>query len=215
MKRLCRVRSIRLAAFTASIFFVLASPAQASGVGGYFEYGTVDGDIDFLGGGDVDFDAEQYGVGVVFDSNLATNSLFNYRGSFGYRSSEHTFKTALGDLELDAEGFEMNHLLGFGILRTSRARVFIGPAIRVGVDVFDTPSGTDVVNVDFGIGPEIGVNIHLTKHLTVSPWFAYQYHYLVQAVEIDGVGDDAFEGDEHVVKVGMSIFFRSGRDQFR
>lgn len=215
MNRIKCIRGIQVAAATTSLLFGLMGSAQAAGVGGYFEYGSVDGEIDFLGGGDIDFDADQFGFGVVFDSNLARNSLFNYRGSFGFRESEHTFKTSLGNIELDAEGFEMNHLIGFGIVRTKRARVFIGPAIRVGVDVFDTVSGTDQVNVDFGVGPEIGVNIHLAKHLTVSPWLAYQYHYLVQAVDIDGVGDDAYDGHEHVVKAGMSIFFRSGGDQYR
>ena len=215
MNPISRVRGIQIVALSTSLLFCLLGTAQSAGIGGYFEYGSVDGEIDFLGGGDIDFDADQFGFGIAFDSNLASDSLFNYRGTFGYRSSEHTFKTSLGDLELDAEGFEMNHLLGFGIVRTNRFRVFIGPAIRVGVDVFDTVSGTDLVNIDFGVGPEIGINIHMAKHLTVSPWVAYQYHYLVQVVDINGIGDDEFEGDEHVVKVGVSIFFRSAGDQFR
>ncbi len=205
---------VRRAAIVAGLLLCLSSSAQAFGVGAYFEYGRVDGEIDFLGNNDVDFDADQFGVGVVFDTNLAKDSLFNYRGTFGYRSSEHTFDTFLNDLELDAGGFEMNHLFAIGIIRTKHVRVFIGPAIRVGIDVFDTDSDIDLVNVDFGIGPELGMNLHLARHLTVSPWIAYQYHYLVQAVDIDGVGDDSYDGYEHVVKAGFSILFRSGSDQF-
>jgi len=203
-----------MAAVSASLVLGLSGNAQAFGIGGYFEYGKVTGEVEFLGIDDTDFDADQYGVGVVFDTNLARNSLFNYRGTFGYRSSEHTFETSLGDLDLDADGFEMNHLFGFGLIRTKRVRVFVGPAIRIGVDVFDTDSGTDLVNVDFGIGPEIGLNLHLARHLTVSPWAAYQYHYLVQAVDVNGVGNDTGDGYEHVVKAGISILFRSGSDQY-
>ena len=198
------------AATTMSLILWTAGMAEASGVGGYFEYGNVDGEID-----NADFDANQFGVGVIFDSNLAKDSLFNYRGTFGYRSSKHTFETFFGDLDLDADGFEMNHLLGFGVVRTNFVRVFIGPAIRVGVDVFDTASSADLVNVDFGVGPEIGVNLNVAKNLTLSPWVSYQYHYLVQVIDTDALGSDSFDGDEHVVKVGLSILFRSGSDQFR
>ena len=216
MKPLSPVRQDFFVAI-AMLLLCSAGTAQASGFGGYFEYGSVDGEIELFSGGagDVDFDANQFGVGFVYDSNLAGDSLFNYRGTFGYRASEHTFDTVLGDLELDADGFEMNHLFGFGIVRTDSMRIFIGPAIRIGVDVFDTVSGVDLVNVDFGIGPEIGVNLHLSEHLTLSPWVSYQYHYLVQSVDIDGLGNDAFSGSEHVVKVGMSIFFRTADDQYR
>jgi hypothetical protein len=203
-----------MVAISAIFVLCLSSNAQAFGIGGYFEYGNVDGEIELLVGDDVDFDADQYGVGVVFDSNLARDSLFNYRGTFGYRRSEHTFETFLGDVEVDAEGFEMNHLFGFGVVRTKHMRVFIGPASRFGFDDFDAGSGVDLVNIDLGVGPEIGMNVHLSRHLTVSPWIAYQFHYLVQVVDVNGVGDDVGDGYEHVVKAGISILFRSGSDQY-
>jgi hypothetical protein len=33
-------------------------------------------------------------------------------------------------------------------------------------------------------------------------------------VDVDGVGDDSYDGYEHVVKAGISILFRSGGDQY-
>src|SRR5437870_4786207 len=109
--------------------------ARATGLGLYFEYGNVfDGQLDHTIAGDVDFDEDHFGGGFSFDTNVAADNLFNYRLDVGYQKVEGDYGP-FGDV--DGDGIVLDNAFGFGEFRSDRARVWIGPAVRLTFDFFD------------------------------------------------------------------------------
>ena len=212
-----------------------AGPSLAFGVGAYFEYLHGDGELDsnltslFSGINDAEFEADKFGVGFALDTNLAQNRLFNYRLMIGYQKTNRDFDAVanvplpgsvftLGNL--DAHGFSFNSAFGFGLLRRPHLRLWAGPAIRLGVDVFDT-NNDDIDLVDFsaGGGPVVGLNFHAGQHLTIGLTAGYQYLYVGEILRLDLPGSEdgaeTFDGHEHIAMANITFFFRSSGDQFR
>ena len=86
--------------------------AHAAGFGGYLSYSKIDGGVDdlpFLG--DQDYESDRFGLGFVMDTNVAKDSLFNYRLEVGYQHSWREFDDFSGEIESD--GFTINNTFGF------------------------------------------------------------------------------------------------------
>jgi hypothetical protein len=79
----------------------------------------------------------------------------------------------------------------------------------LGMDEF----GYDSTFVGFGVGPEIGLNINIGDHLTISPSLGYRYMYGANTADSTG-SDETLDGGQHPVSVLLNIFFRSGSDNF-
>jgi hypothetical protein len=62
------------------------------------------------------------GGGLVLDTCVAKNDLFNYRLGLGYQRD-------LKNYDLPTHKFSMNNYFGFGIVRTSAVRWWVGPEI--------------------------------------------------------------------------------------
>ena len=128
-----------------AIAALMPSVASAFGVGGYFEFLHGDGDLD-AGTSLVpnpSFETDKFGFGVVIDTNLARNRVFNYRAALGYQHSERHFDTMrLGGVdfdpgEIDGHGVAFNNAFGFGLSRGPDHRLWAGPSFRFGVDVYN------------------------------------------------------------------------------
>jgi hypothetical protein len=203
---------------------LFAAPAWSGGVGGSFSYGDGDGDVDDTDDffPDLDTSADYFEVGFTYDSNLAADRLFNYRMSLNLQLVEQELSLGPISADIDGTGFSLNQLFGFGLIRTKNVRVFVGPTIHLGVTIFDDEqAGVDIeeVLVVAAIGPEVGVNLHLGRRLTMSLTGYYRYGLQVQAFDspISGTNqsDGVFTGDEHRVGLTTAIYFRFGNDQFR
>lgn len=219
----------RLAVSMSIIALCAMTPIQsaAMGVGGYFEFLHGDGEIDYdlLVNEEIDFESNKFGFGVAIDSNLAKNRLFNYRGTFGYQRTNRDFDRIqfgpiLLDLDdIDANGFTFNNSFGLAVSRGRTHRLWIGPSIRIAVDVFDTnDDDIDIVDVSVGGGPVLGLNLHAGRNFTIGLSTSYQYLYVGEVIDVDipGVVDDteSFDGHEHLVTANVTLFFRSSGDQY-
>ena len=201
-----------------------ANSAAAIGLGGYFEYrrgwGEYDSLISCIGSScftlpvSGDWDRSTYGGGFLLDTNVAGNRVFNYRLSIGYVGTEETSRLT-GTTDLD--GLLINNTFGFGVLRTSKVRLFLGPMIGLGFQLPDrTPlfdiTGYDFVDLNFGAGAQIGLNFHISDSFSLSVAPAYEYMGLFRFYANP---DTTLVGGEHVVSINLGFMWRSPGDQFR
>jgi hypothetical protein len=194
-------------ALLAVVGLAFAAPAQAIGFGGYAEYGHAEGESDLF----PDSSTDRWGLGFALDTNLAADRVFNYRLTVGYQNGKRKFD---GGGSIDTDGFTMNHAFGFGVVRKPGFRFWLGPAVRLSVDVLDVPvSGVDVVDLSFGAGPELGLNWNIGEGMTLSTTLAYQLLYVGEIVDTAS-STDGFDGFEHLVSLNLSFFFRLPSDKF-
>jgi hypothetical protein len=117
--------------FSVGVFTTaLAAGAMAFGIGGYMT----------VGGGNTTYDFSKFeyfktgsmkessdfaiGAGLVLDTNLAYDRVFNYRLKLGGEQV-----TADRERELKFGRINMNHVFGFGVVRTKVVRFWFGPSI--------------------------------------------------------------------------------------
>ena len=133
-----------------AVLLLLATTAQAFGVGGYFQYGNTE-------------HSDKLGFGAAIDTNLAKNRLVNYRLTVGYEYIILDF----GFDSYSTSGISINNTLGFGLYKNSSMRLWIDPAIRLNYD--------DVNDAGIGVGPEFGINFHIGNRLSAGGSLSYQY----------------------------------------
>lgn len=139
--------------------FLYAPVVSAIGLGVYYSYGTGEANVDF-DQGDVefeeDYDLKNNTFGLVFDSCVARNSLFNYRLNIGCKNAEYEWRNH----QLDVSGISMEHTFGFSLLRTRDVRLWIGPQLHLGFLDGDTNYDADITMIGWGLGPVLGLNFH-------------------------------------------------------
>ena len=190
--------------------------AFAGGWGAYIEYGrdwaTNGGDLSGLTSAQLEaFNRNELGVGLVYDTNLAKDSLLNYRIDFGYHRA--AFADSTSNLLLGASnGVMINQALGFGLLRNSLFRLWVGPALRGNIDYFGQ---TDLFNGEVGIGPQAGFNLHLGDRFSAVVTMAYNYKWgwFVQTNGFTGFGTSTHR--DNVLTVNLAFFFRGSEDKFQ
>jgi hypothetical protein len=206
----------------------------AAGFGPYFEYVGSSGEVDLDGVGvelDLDYDSDKYGFGLAIDTNVAADRLFNYRLNLGYQKTNREFDVPslgssiiaaplAGELRnIDGDGLSLNNHFGFGMLRTRDVRLWAGPTLRLGFDVFDTNSNSvDIVDVYAGVGAALGINIHTGSLVSLGITAGYQHVFIGEIIHVDGLANsdntETIDGREHVGSIHFTIFFRTRSDQF-
>lgn len=201
-----------------------ASSASAGGVGGSFSYTRSETrlkDVDDVWA-DLDTHSDIAGFGVVFDTNLAQDRLFNYRLNASIQFVDQEVEQQGVGNSVEGTSLALDQTFGFGIVRTPEFRLFVGPSIHLGVggmddeiDVGGFEDDYDQTTFTAGIGPELGMNFNLGSHLTLSFSTFARYGVQVQSFDdfFDDLGSDGdFVGDEVRVGAVASVFFRFGRD---
>ncbi len=201
-------------AFVIVIALFSATTAQGVGYGAYFEYARGIGQIDFFPVPvAVDRDSNVYGGGFALDTNVAGDKLFNYRLNIGY---EYTSSEIFGGDFNTSNGLNLNNMFGFGVYRGQRARVWLGPSLRLSADFWsDTFPGIDFVDVGVGGGLALGVNLHTGDVGSAALTFGYQYQYVATLVTQDLLLDHTHDGGRHLVSFNLTYFFRSGGDRYK
>jgi hypothetical protein len=208
------------------LFALSAEPARAGGIGGSFTYGHAEGRLEDRDDvwADLDTETDVAGFGVAFDTNLAQDRLINYRLVASLEFAEQEVEQAGLQNEVQGSSFSLDQTLGFGILRTPELRVFLGPSLHLGVGSIDDHINVEGFRADYeeiaftaGLGPELGINFNIGRHLTLSTSTFVRYGIRVQ--DFDGFYDDAgsdgvFGGDEIQAGIRTAIFFRFGRDAY-
>ena len=204
--------------------FLEALPARAGGIGGSFAYSRSHASLEDTDEvwADLDVQTDSAGLGLIFDTNLAQDRLFNYRLNASLQFSDHEVQQAGLENQIQGTSFALDQTFGFGFIRTPEMRVFIGPSIHLGVGGTDDEFDVDGFRTDYdqttftaGIGPELGVNFNVGRHLTFSLSTFARYGIQVQSFDdfFDEQGSDGhFAGGEFRAGVVSSIFFRFGRD---
>ncbi|HYD48154.1 MAG TPA: hypothetical protein VEB21_07400 [Terriglobales bacterium] len=182
-----------------------ASVSYAAGIGGHIEYAY--SSIDLTG---PEIEADRGTIGFTYDTDVARDTLFNYRLQAGYQFSSYEYESFNGDDE--GHGLNLLNAFGFGIFRSPFVRVWAGPAIRFTVDSIDS-GGNEFVDVSLGGGPIVGANFHVGPNLTLSPSIAYNYSWVGSYCD-DCFGDDDETGDEHRISLNFAILFRTPDDFF-
>lgn len=114
-------------------------------------------------------DRELSHFGLVLDSAVAKDRIFNYR--FSLVGEEN-------NVEDDGNGLQMTgvafiHDFGFALFKNERVRIWMGPRIKL--SFYDELEQTGAPNsqeeadgevVGFGVGPVFGVNFHLPRVVT-------------------------------------------------
>lgn len=153
------------------------SSAEAGGVGFFYSAGdkTSDWTADWTTtGARLSSKMEHTDFGIVFDTNLAKDRLFNYRVAFGKAEADIKpfFDTGA---PMEIEGFVMTHDFGFGGRIASFLRLWVGPELRLTwMDgVLSTDPLVDLDLFGFGFGGAAGLNFNLPGSLTLGIKGAY------------------------------------------
>ena len=148
-----------------------ATDASAIGLGLGIDMGSGDADvtIDGLPAGTNDIETTDFGF--VLDTNLSGDSTFNYRLTLAAAGME--FK----DTSFDSlNGITIVNDFGFGIVKNSNFRLWMGPELRLSWLDQTTDSGSELDLFSFGFGPVIGANFNIGSTVTLSLTGAYIFH---------------------------------------
>jgi hypothetical protein len=205
-------RSILLAGAT----WLLATSAQAVGLGVYLEYLPAGGYLEDPPV-EYDYDTNKVGVGFVLDTNVAKDQIFNYRFNLGYQHSKREYDFGFKE---KYNGVTMNHAFGFALYTNPSLRLWAGPAIRLGVDVLDEDMvDVSVFNFSAGGGPQVGLNWHVGDRVSIALSAAYQYLYVgqfwVYEDDYDDYDTEDYDGGQHLGTLNLTFFFRSAGDRYR
>lgn len=163
-------------------------------------------------------DAKHAGYGIVFDTNVARERMFNYR--FEFTKAEAEFKNFTGTgRTMEIDGFAMNHTFGFGTQLSPALRFWLGPEIRLtwmdGALVGNSRADLDLFG--FGYGAAMGLNINFPGQLTLALKAGYSMMNYV------GEGDywvggttyswTDFDGDEDHAYFTFALIIRSPGDR--
>ena len=119
--------------------------------------------------------------------------------------------------------------MGFGIVRSKAVRVFLGPTAYLSVGKMDEAvidgiygAGanqffrSDPWYMTAGVGPTLGLNLHLGRRLTASATVGYEYQgsFLFPTGIESGSEAIVFTGGVHRALAGLKLYFRGADDQF-
>ena len=221
-----------------ALALLLAMPAvvNAGGIGLYvpISFGdtmdvTLSPDSGYTGASDVNQVTEYKaatGLGLMFDSNLGKDKLFNYR--LGLEWMDRTVDTVsydggsarscTGDSS-DLFRFQMIHTFGFGVLRTEMFRLWIGPRINLGWN-YRNDEGTygkqSEFNYEIGIAPVVGLNVNIGRWFAVAADLDYRFAGVGGAyVYSPNTGSDrtnTYSGSDNGATMRLYAIFKFGED---
>lgn len=161
-----------------------------------------------------------FGGGLVFDTAVSTNTLFNYRLNLDYNQvsypdyipPEYYFETHF----IPAQDFEMGRFkmvnsFGFGVVRTERVRFWLGPQLSLmyasGSQTIHTShegytyTREDTISVAGpGLGVVAGVNINTPGDVTVALEMGARVNVLYGTDDYRAYGDIT---DQHLISLSQ------------
>lgn len=186
--------------------------AQAAGIGGYLEYSGYQNDLSYDSADRIDIDGNRIGVGVVYSTNPQGPDLFNYRLDLGY---VHTWQKVRKRFNYDWNGFSLNNAFGFRVFQNNSTRVWVGPAIGLGLDVLHQSDDSQfkansIKTFTIGGGPQIGVNLAASESLTVAFTAGYQYRYRLEWYGDLDVDHDNRHGSGSYSLANIALMYNTG-----
>lgn len=206
MKRILTINC--LAVFLLCSFFPADAMAlglgfNLTGGGGSTEW-EVEQDFPPYSKWEEDVDLTRGGIGLILDTTVAKNKLFNYRLNIGYEAVEYDID---GGGIFETEGWFMAHDFGFGIIRKKNLRLWVGPELRFSFveGEQETNSNNELHMLTVGIGPVVGLNLNFGKLVSLA--------LKVGALSIGGAGyveNKAAAQDWDIEEKGTYTFLNVG-----
>ncbi|MCU0849621.1 MAG: hypothetical protein MUD12_17205 [Spirochaetes bacterium] len=109
-----------------------------------------------------------YGGGIVLDSNVASDNLFNYRAELGFH-----YLTFPHNRGMNSYMASTVHYFGFGIVRNESIRFWVGPQVTLGA-LFPREA-RDMAGLIAGGGLAAGININMGETFTLAFTGAARY----------------------------------------
>ena len=207
------MRKIYVFIMLVGLLVIISHSLRAAGLGIAFRYGVGSVDYDLYDG-----DASHFGINFVFDSNVAKNSVFNYRLNAGVEFFEHSYDATYdyGYLYTETEYNEgiriiTDHTFGFGIVKSRVVRLWLGPNIRFGF------VSADEAGLCVGAGlTALGLNFNFGPVFTLGVEAGYQFYadlYFDDVVSNEYVEDyylyeGSSSGANNMFVLKISILFR-------
>jgi hypothetical protein len=174
------------------LFLVMRSvPAHAFGIG---LFGNFDGGQLWWDGYGTSYDFLNYGGGLVFDTNLAGNSLFNYRMELGVSNIHSNYEADTPIYGVYTTKYEDSiaissvNYFGFGIVRSQYVRFWLGPQLTFGGTV------TNLTGFYAGLGVALGLNFNFGDVFTLAVTGSGRYLFSIR---------DYTEGSSKYISYGL------------
>jgi hypothetical protein len=170
-------------------------------------------------------DAINGGINFVFDNNVAKRSIFNYRLNFGIEFCNHDYSYEISYYDPYSDSYYnqqynkdrvvirivTDHSLGFGIIRSSSIRLWMGPCLRIGFSYI--PWDESGYTYGAGITP-LGINFNMGEVFTLGLEIGYLYNVDSYSNPIEYNEDgNISSGINNMVVFKLSILFRI-RDRY-
>lgn len=173
------IRIVALLLLTACGVAVHLQDAAASGIGAELSAGS--GRLkktsnSLYGGSDVTarLSESRLGIGLVYDTNVSEQQLFNYRLGISYQR----MKAGKDNENVDLHGISFDNDFGFRLFSDNVLRLWAGPELKVeyleGKSVSAAYS-THTSGLAVGVAPVIGANFHLNNELSLTLKGGYMF----------------------------------------
>ncbi len=175
MAKICALKTFL---FAVLCFIIIgAREASALGFGIYGQYKTASPELNsnyidpdpMLLGWEEDADATRnlFGLGLLIDTAVAKDKLFNYRLQLGVAFGSLSIDGTQYDKSIGLTEYHMYHSFGFGIVRTDGLRLWFGPQLGLGQArgsySYAGKSGMEYIETFASIGAVLGLNIHVSE----------------------------------------------------
>jgi len=158
-----------------------ARSASALSFGIYGQYKTASAELNtdyfdpdpMLLGWEEDADAERslFGFGLLIDTAVAKDKLFNYRLQLGIASGSISIDGTQYSKSIGLTEYHMYHSFGFGIVRTDGLRLWLGPQLGLGQArgsySYAGKSGMKYIETFASIGAVLGLNAHVSERVSL------------------------------------------------
>ena len=180
-------RKLLCSFLTAMVLIVGASESYAVGLGFSFGVGRENWD-DMDNRSYEEEDRKISNIGFVIDTAVARDKIFNYRFTFMKEENE-----ADGGA-VDMHGISMTHDFGIAVYRYRVVRVWVGLEVKaISYNHLSSSSSGNRIEGDaigLGVGPVVGVNVHLPSFVSFS--FTAAYH-IIGMYSLDFTTEDRYE----------------------
>jgi len=148
------------------------------------------------------------GFGLMYDTNVGENKLFNYRLGLEY------IKVGIDSIQGNTSStsnsrFDIVNTLGFGVVRTENIRFWIGPRINIAYNGSIGGAGTSSSAWEVGLAPAVGINVELTHEMVFGLDFDYRTA-LVSGTYDDTDAGGSLYGDIEGVTTRMYLIYMFG-----
>lgn len=173
-----RIRIFFIAAALCCMVLFSVKAAMALGLGVYadgaYNKFSVSGE-----GGTADIDDFGFvGAGLVLDTCVARDKLFNYRLGLGYQKD-------VKYPDLGTHKISMNNYFGFGVVRMEKFRWWLGPQLGLRYYIIESEDG-NMDEAGGNVGLATGFNINLGKVFTLGLELGFRYNFLFREPLIHG-----------------------------